>query len=151
MRSVLAIDPGKAGGIVGIQTDDLNGHAYSIHKMPDTVGDLVDILRTMRAEGWHTAYVERVASSPQMGVVSAFTFGRGVGNIEAACQALGLRLEWVAPSVWQKAMGCLTKGDKNISKRRAQELFPAVKVTHANADALLIAEYGRRLEATRTA
>jgi hypothetical protein len=37
-----------------------------------------------------------------------------------------------------------TKGDKNVSKRRAQELFPQLKVTHATADALLIAEYGRR-------
>jgi len=41
-------------------------------------------------------------------------------------------------------MGCLTKGDKNVSKRRAQELFPALKVTHAIADALLIAEFARR-------
>ncbi len=38
----------------------------------------------------------------------------------------------------------LTKGDKNVSKRRAQELFPALKVTHAIADALLIAEFARR-------
>jgi hypothetical protein len=43
-------------------------------------------------------------------------------------------------------MQCLTGGDKNISKRRAQELFPSLKITHAVADALLIAEYGRRLE-----
>jgi hypothetical protein len=42
-------------------------------------------------------------------------------------------------------MRCLTKGDKNVSKARAQELFPALKITHATADALLIAEYGRRL------
>ncbi len=44
---------------------------------------------------------------------------------------------------WQKEMGCLTKGDKNVTKRRAQELFPTLKITHAIADALLIAEYGR--------
>jgi len=42
-------------------------------------------------------------------------------------------------------MGCMTKGDKNVSKRKAQELFPSMKVTHASADALLIAEYGRRM------
>jgi hypothetical protein len=41
-------------------------------------------------------------------------------------------------------MGCLTKGDKNVSKSRAQELFPSIKVTHAIADALLIAEHNRR-------
>jgi len=32
-----------------------------------------------------------------------------------------------------------------VSKRKAQELFPAIKITHAIADALLIAEYGRRM------
>jgi hypothetical protein len=37
-------------------------------------------------------------------------------------------------------MKCRTGGDKNISKARAQELFPRVKVTHKNADALLLAK-----------
>jgi len=41
-------------------------------------------------------------------------------------------------------MGCMTKGDKNVSKRRSQELFPQIKVTHAIADALLIASYGAK-------
>jgi hypothetical protein len=48
----------------------------------------------------------------------------------------------IRPQVWQKELGCLTKGDKNVSKRKAQELFPSMKVTHATADALLIAKYG---------
>jgi hypothetical protein len=43
-------------------------------------------------------------------------------------------------------MGCLTGGDKNVSKNRALELFPEVdevkKITHATADALLIGKYG---------
>jgi hypothetical protein len=38
----------------------------------------------------------------------------------------------------------LSKGDKNVTKRKAQELFPSLKITHATADALLIAEYLRR-------
>lgn len=116
--------------------------------MPETVGDLADLLRSRSAFGQSfggiCAYIERVSSSPQMGVVSAFTFGRGVGNLEAACQCVGIPITWVAPSVWQKELGCLSHGDKNITKRRAQELFPTLKITHAIADALLIAEWGRR-------
>jgi hypothetical protein len=141
---VIGIDPGKAGGIATIGLGE-----FVAHKMPETVGDLVDLLRELAVKGFTTAYVERVHSSPQMGVVSAFTFGRGVGNIEAACQAVGIRLEWVAPGVWQRDIGCLTRGDKNVSKRKAQELFPNLKITHAIADALLIAEYARREEASR--
>ena len=48
------------------------------------------------------------------------------------------------PQVWQKALGCMTGGDKNVTKRRAQELFPGHKITHATADALLIAHYGTK-------
>jgi hypothetical protein len=137
---IMGIDPGKSGGIAVIGRD-----YAAAYPMPDTVGDLTDLLREIAATcGIITAYLERVHSSPQMGVVSAFTFGRGLGNIEATCQCLGIRLEWISPAVWQREMACLSKGDKNVTKRRAQELFPAQKVTHKIADALLIAEYGRR-------
>jgi Holliday junction resolvasome RuvABC endonuclease subunit len=91
------------------------------------------------------AYIESVHSSPQMGVTSAFTFGRGFGWLEMALTAANVPFERITPQKWQKAMGCLTKGDKNVSKRKAQELFPDIKVTHAIADSLLIAEYGRML------
>lgn len=145
MKGVIGIDPGKAGGIAALGSA---GGATAL-KMPATVGDLVDLLREMAVAGFTVAYLERVHSSPQMGVVSAFTFGRGLGNIEAACQAVGIRLEWVAPGVWQRTLSCLSKGDKTVTKRRAQELFPTLTITHAIADALLIAEYGRRTEAQR--
>ena len=80
----------------------------------------------------------------EMGVKSAFTFGNGFGHIEMALTAAAIPFERVRPQVWQKALGCLTKGDKNITKQKAQEMFPIVKITHAIADALLIAEYNRR-------
>jgi hypothetical protein len=150
--TLIGIDPGSSGGIAWTDSD---GEFHAV-KMPETVGDLVDTLRTLRVEGCHTAWCEKVASSPQMGVCSAFSFGRGVGNIEAACQALGIRLELVSPSKWQSEMGCLQnsgsraiddaskKKDKNVTKNKAQQLHPTVKVTHAIADALLICEYGHR-------
>jgi hypothetical protein len=61
-----------------------------------------------------------------------------------ALTAAGIPFERVRPQKWQQAMGCMTKGDKNVSKRRAQELYPQLKITHATADALLIATYGTR-------
>jgi hypothetical protein len=39
----------------------------------------------------------------------------------------------------------MTKGDKNVTKRMAQQLYPDIKITHANADALLIHEYGKQI------
>ena len=87
-----------------------------------------------------------VHSSPQMGVRSAFTFGQSFGMAEMLLTCLGIPFERGRPQVWQRSLGCLTGGDKNVTKRRAQQLFPGVRITHANADALLIAEYGRRLQ-----
>lgn len=112
--------------------------------MPDTERDILDLLRDISREGHCFAVLEFVRSSPQMGVVSAFTFGQGYGGLKMALAACGIPYEEVLPAKWQKALGCRTGGDKNVSKRKAQELYPAIKITHATADALLLATYCRR-------
>jgi len=146
-RITIGIDPGANGAIAWI---DERGKSC-VEKMPDTLQDLWGLMcditnfpRSVLDGRKYKAYIEQVSSSPQMGVVSAFSFGRGYGNLEMALTAAGIPFERVRPQVWQKAMGCMTKGNKNISKRKAQELFPDKKVTHATADALLIALYGSR-------
>jgi len=144
MNIYIGIDPGINGGIATI-----NNNFVQAYKMPQTIRDLWELIHEIKStaelENYSiTAALESVWSSPQMGVKSAFTFGNGFGHLEMALTALGVPYERVRPQAWQKAMGCLTKGDKNVSKRRAQELFPALKVTHAIADALLIAEFARR-------
>lgn len=143
----IGVDPGANGGIAWI---DYNGKAC-VEKMPDSLQDLWELICDITSypkssiDGRsYKAYLEAVSSSPQMGVVSSFSFGRGYGNLEMALTAAGVPFERVRPQVWQKALGCMTKGDKNVSKRKAQELFPDRKVTHATADALLIAYYGTK-------
>jgi len=137
--TIIGIDPGTNGGIAWI-TDG----KPCVEKMPDTLQDLWELFRDISSEGECHAYLEQVHSSPQMGVVSAFTFGNGFGHLEMALTAAGIPFTRVRPQVWQKELGCLTKGDKNVTKRKAQELFPSMKVTHATADSLLIATYGTR-------
>ena len=140
MKLHIGIDPGLSGGVAFVPE---SGTPWA-HKMPETDRDLIDLLRDSINLFDARAVIELVHSSPQMGVKSAFTFGEGYGRLQMVLTAMGIPYERVRPAVWQKAMGCLTKGDKNVSKRRAQELFPAIKVTHAIADALLIAEFSRR-------
>ena len=90
------------------------------------------------------AMLENVHSMPKQGVSSSFKFGQHFGFLRGILTAQGIPFELVTPQKWQKAMGCLTKGDKNISKAAAQRLFPRIKMTHAFADSILIAEYARR-------
>ncbi len=144
-RITIGIDVGANGAIAWI---DERGKSC-VEKMPDTLQDLWELVVSISLNAGTgglgvRAYLEAVSSSPQMGVVSSFSFGRGYGNLEMALTAAGIPFERVRPQVWQKAMGCMTKGNKNISKQKAQELFPDKKVIHATADALLIALYGSR-------
>lgn len=141
---IIGIDPGANGAIAWI-TDG----KPCVEKMPDTLQDLWELLISISMNastggtGIH-AYIEQVHSSPQMGVKSAFTFGNGFGHLEMALTAAGIPFTRIRPQVWQKELGCMTKGDKNVTKRKAQELFPSMKVNHYVADALLIAHYGTK-------
>lgn len=134
----MGVDPGVSGGMAVL---DVEGHVVRAKKFPDTS---VDLWGEFREYAGASAMLEFVRSSPQMGVASSFSFGASYGLLRGFLIAADVSFEEVTPRRWQKAMGCLTGGDKNISKARAQELFPRVKITHAIADALLIAEYCRR-------
>ncbi len=139
-KAWMGIDPGKSGGIALIHADG----TYTAQKIPATEMDLYQIMAGLACAPIAKCYLERVSSSPQMGVRSAFTFGRGYGLLLGLLTALKIPFEEVTPHKWQTAMRCKTGGDKNVSKRKAQQLFPDIEITHAIADALLIAEYARQ-------
>lgn len=147
MKLSIGIDPGASGGIAFIQ-DNKPEVSWAV-KMPETLADLWEVIydcsptRTSAEYSPH-AFLERVHSMPGQGVASSFKFGQGFGHLEMALTAAKIPFTYVTPQKWQKELGCLTGGDKNISKSRAQQLFPHIKCTHAISDALLIAEYGRR-------
>ena len=131
---VIGIDPGQSGGIAFI------GNEVTAYKMPETERDVYDLL-----EGYEGAvvFLEKVHSMPGQGVASSFKFGRGYGFLRGVITALKYPLHDVTPIKWQRMLGCLTKGDKNVTKQKAQQLFPHIRITHATADCLLIAYYGK--------
>ncbi len=147
----IGIDPGVSGGIAVLNE---NGDPKGAFKMPETRRDTLEALRAVRASLMPVrAMVERVnpgvfgrGKVGKMGAVSAFTFGRNVERVLMALEAADIPYDEVLPVKWQTELGCRSRGDKNVTKARAQALFPVgVKVTHATADALLIAEYCRRV------
>jgi hypothetical protein len=147
----IGIDPGKTGGLAALDSD---GSIVALTKMPDTEAEILRWLRACGPLSVHgtavRAVLEKVAGGlhagkqGRMGVSSAFTFGAGYGGLRMALVASGVPFDEAIPATWQKAMQCRSGGDKNVTKRRAQELFPLVQVAHATADALLLAEYARR-------
>lgn len=143
---ILGIDPGQSGAI-GVLQDFANAELVrrlDFAKLSNTERDISDFLSTYKGTSVF-AYIEKVHSMPKQGVASSFKFGANYGFLRGCLISLGIPFEEVTPQKWQKFMGCMSRGDKNVTKARAQQLFPEIKITHAIADALLIAEYGRRI------
>jgi Holliday junction resolvasome RuvABC endonuclease subunit len=144
---IIGIDPGMNGGMACI-----TGYGpTTIYTFTDkTRTDICDELRAWAGDGDEFtrqdcfAYIELVHTMPKQGVVSSGKFMKNYGVLLGALATLKVPHEEVSPAKWQRALGCLSHGDKNVTKAKAQELFPSIKCTHAISDALLIAEYGRR-------
>ena len=134
----IGIDPGQSGGIAML------GDCFPIaYKMPDTEADARELLHDWR-DHVTSCFIEAVHSMPKQGVASSFKFGRSYGFLRGLLIGLKIPFEEITPQTWQKEMNCRTGGDKNITKAKAQQLWPDLKITHATADALLIAECARR-------
>jgi len=148
---IVGIDPGQAGGIAWWTEPFRADLQYAVEPMPKTEKDIANLLGWMFAGEIHPieglVYIERVHTMPGQGIASSGKFMQHYGFLRGVLVALGIPFEEVSPLKWQRALGCLSGGDKNVTKQKAQQLFPHLTITHATADALLIAEYGRRLYA----
>jgi len=141
MKLYIGADPGASGSLAFLPQ---SGDPWAV-KMPETHRDLLEYLQTIEKGDWECyAFLEEVSARPTDGRASMWKFASGYGALQMAFIAAGIPFEKVRPQVWQKELKCLTGGNKAISKARAQELFPQLKITHAIADGLLIALYGKR-------
>lgn len=136
------IDPGGSGAIAVVtHCGEVEWDACVRLKQSDA--DVAEWLRE-RAPRIRLALVERVGAMPKQGVTSTWKFGRSAGFVEGLVTAYQIPWERIQPVKWQTQMCCRSGGDKNVTKAAAQRLFPTVKIVHANADALLLAELARR-------
>lgn len=138
---VLGIDPGYSGCVVSLHRE--TGEVDGLINLSETPHDIAEFVRA-RSLSIDKAYLEKVGAMPRQGVSSTFKFGTSYGFCLGLLTSLLVPFEEVTPAKWQQVMKCRSGGDKKITKAAAQRLFPRMKVTHKNADALLIAEYGRR-------
>lgn len=140
MDAILAIDPGKTGGIAWKSfLDDERVNAY---KMPVTPKEIHDAIRdywpgdVMRIH----AYIENVHARPKNGSMANFKLGNNFGHLEMALIAAGISFERVSSVKWMRGLGVPAKLEhtvrKNWIKGRMQERYPGLKVTLATADAL---------------
>jgi crossover junction endodeoxyribonuclease RuvC len=138
----VGVDPGRSSGAIAYVVDH-TAWAWPVSKLTDR--DIWDVFSKLKDLNVRSAVLEKVHARPGQGVSSMFKFGSSFGELKMGLVASGIRFTQVMPAAWQKELSCRTGGDKNITKTRAQELFPDMKITHAIADALLIAEFARRM------
>ena len=155
MTYTLGIDPGNKGAIAIL---DDKGNLVEVWDMPTLeikVGKATKtrISAELLAEelrNWSDvkcAYMEAVASSPQMGVSSAFAFGEGFGIVKGVLAALGIPVALVQPAKWKRDMKLNSSKDGSrvmaIAKwpDKAAE-FKRVR-DDGRAEAALIAYWGR--------
>lgn len=154
MTRILGIDPGTKGAIAVIDTDEWT---LGVIDMPlEVIGKAKNIvsssglIETVRNGDADHAFLELVHSSPQQGVVSAFSFGDGYGCARTAVLADAISLWLIRPQEWKAATA--TPKDKRQATTRAVQLFgsasrslfygPRGGVLDGRAEAALIAFYG---------
>ena len=144
MNFVVGIDPGTKGGIAVL--DDSGGVVWTKAFRPDmTLVEFVEDVGAALDTNPRGVFLEKVGHKRGDGSRGSFTFGGAMRAAEIALLSHGVKPKYVPPVFWQARLECLSGGDKSVTLRRAKELFGnQVKVTHGIADALLIAEYGRR-------
>lgn len=152
--TIIAIDPGKSGGIA-IRIDVPGYETTKTVSMPDTITGLAETIDQTMLPGGGVAYVEHVqgfAGNNRPGF-HMFGLGENFGAIQGILAANEIRTVLVRPQKWQKFYGLGTrsacKSDnqwKNKLKAEAQRRFPQLTVTLATADALLLLDYAIRQE-----
>ncbi len=157
----IGIDPGLDGAIAIIYENDIE-----IYDTPTTTiksgkkqkrvhreSAMADILR-IYSDTSVFVIIEKQQSMPKQGVASMFSSGEGYGLWKGILAALKLPYETVSPKTWKKTMMSGMGKEKAASCYRAQQLFPYVATElfgskggakDGRGDALLLAEYGRRL------
>lgn len=147
-KIIIGIDPGFSGAIAELTLD---GKFISVVDMPVIAGEKKELHATAIREILRRAshvFIEKAQPMPKQGISSTSRYVGSFKLIEGICVGLGIPRTVVLPQVWKKAMLNSMRKDKGASILRAEQLFPEAdfsrKKDHGKADALLIAEYGRR-------
>lgn len=164
-RIYVGIDPGKSGGIARLVVH--NGkESVTTCRMPERLDNLLEAVSLMTSNA-HFVALERVSGFIGKAHPGSrmFSFGRSYGALEmalVACQVAEDRCVKILPHLWQAELGLieLVKGKKignrkktkesktefkNRLKDAARRMFPGSYLTLKTCDALLLAEYARRI------
>lgn len=150
------IDPGRSGGFVLLEAGTselprvLEVHLVPLHlfdgkQKPDFAVMCNEWLPKLKT--CSHVFIEKVGAMPGQGVTSMFSFGYVAGFMDCLVKAAMVPHTFLTPQGWKKVVG-ISGSDKDVSRRRATQLFPASadafkrKKDDGPAEAALIAYSG---------
>tara|TARA_Y100001973_G_scaffold95938_1_gene150034 strand:+ start:359 stop:916 length:558 start_codon:yes stop_codon:yes gene_type:complete len=149
----IGIDPGKSGAIAGIYC--VNGKTKEIivkkcgKNITEMNKNLKLILSLKNSSTNIHCNLELVHAFPKQGVVSTFSFGQNYGQWQGILEANRVNFDLISPQKWIRYYNVPKLEKKNRKQflyNLAGEMFPQFKITYAICDALLIAEYCRKMK-----
>lgn len=151
MDVILGIDPGVDGSMVAMYKGTHRGREivkYQCWNYKDhEIFGLADVVKKLKKKFTMQAYIEDVrgAFTP----AKSKKLGETVGEYKMAMVMMAIPFSTVNPTTWQQTLGLGAKAAYHIRKKKqrnmAKELFPGKEITHSNADAILIAYYGMKI------
>lgn len=149
---ILGIDPGLKGGFGILNFED---QCYNSYKMPvvsngtKKILDERNIITILVDNKPDIVIIEKVGAMPKQGVTSMFNFGCSWGMLRGMCAGLFIPYELVTPQAWKKVVLQGTKKDKGSAISYVLRRYPDLnvdggKLDDGQADAICLAEYGRR-------
>lgn len=156
MKAWIGIDPGASGAIAALTEA---GEVKILRLCKATNKEVYEFLIELSFAYECFAIKEKVWAMPaknpdgsdrKMGAQTMFEFGVNNGFILGLLTAAGIPFEEKGPQTWQKLFSM--KREKTESqtefkrrlKEKAENLFPNIKITNDQADAILIAEFCKR-------
>ena len=149
----IGIDPGEKGAIGLI--DENSEFCNRVEDCPSTLNEIWKIVNNLSIYK-NYVYIEKVNPYYKSSAKSAFTFGMNFAAWQMAFTAAYIPYEFVTPRKWQKEVYDSAKkldNPKQQSYELASRLFPSLefktprgRILDGRSDAMLIAEYCRRMK-----
>lgn len=157
INCVIGVDPGASGGIAVF----IPGQLTKAVKMPKDVKELRDFFAYYAENYKPIVFLEKLSVRPDDVAVQGDRAAMGklyriqkmMANFEhlkAIIETSGIPFVLVHPASWQTKLKLRERGThieksvrKHIYQRKAADLYPEVKATLWNADALLLMHFGR--------
>ena len=153
---VAGIDPGLSGAIAFNKDGKIKIFTMPTLKITKTKNAIDEnIVRYyLRKYDLDHVFIEKVGAMPGQGVTSMFNFGCGYGILRGICVGLALSYTLITPQAWKKVICAGMPKSKEASIIIAKRIWPKInllptprsrKNSDGMADAVCIAEYGRRM------